>query len=76
MTMDRQDHLTSSTIDALRKEPTVLSVAPAMGVMFVEPDDSGAARSAPLIWGVKVLRADSLMGKPQRQRDESARWKA
>lgn len=58
MTVERDDNPTSATINALQKDPTVLSFAPAMPMKLIKPLESEAAPAAASTWGVKAVGAD------------------
>lgn len=59
MAVEIEANPTSSTIVALKKDPTVLSFAPAMPIKLIEPLDATAAPSASVTWGVKAVSADT-----------------
>jgi subtilisin family serine protease len=60
MTVERDENPSSSTINALRNDPTVLGFAPTMPMKLIEPLEADAAPSdAPATWGVKAVGADT-----------------
>lgn len=59
MIVEREENPSSSTINALRNDPTVLSFAPAMPMNLIEPLDADDAGSASVTWGVKAVGADT-----------------
>lgn len=59
MTVEKDENPSSSTINALRNDPTVLSFAPAMPMNLIEPLDAENAPSASITWGVKAVGADT-----------------
>jgi subtilisin family serine protease len=60
MTVERDENPSSSTINALRNDPTVLSFAPTMPMKLIEPLKADAApAAAPVTWGVKAVGADT-----------------
>lgn len=59
MTVERDENPSSSTINALRNDPTVLSFAPTMPMKLIEPLEANAAPAAPVTWGVKAVGADT-----------------
>jgi subtilisin family serine protease len=58
MTVERDDNPSSATINALQKDPTVLSFAPAMPMKLIEPLKAQTAPAAAATWGVKAVGAD------------------
>jgi subtilisin family serine protease len=60
MTVERDENPSSSTLNALRNDPTVLGFAPAMPMKLIEPLEADAAPAAAAVtWGVKAVGADT-----------------
>ena len=59
MTVETIDNPSSSAINALRNDPTVLSIPPTMPMKLIEPLKADAAPAAAVTWGVKAVGADT-----------------
>lgn len=58
MTVENDDKASTSVINALQNDPTVLAFAPAMPMKLIEPLASESAARAEVTWGVRAVGAE------------------